>query len=345
MPAGIRDVAERAGVSVATVSHVLNRTRYVAPQTEQRVLLAIRKLKYYKNVHAGRLARGSSEFFGLIISDIENPFFPKIIKSFEAEAVKHRFDILLCTTNYDPDRTQMAVQKMIENRVRGVAVMTVSMDPAIARELKKSQIPVVFLELGLVERYISNIHINYAKGSSQTIEYLYKLGHRAFAFISGPRERPSSLMYEQVFAEALQQLGLPAHQNVVGNNKVEGGIAAVRTLLAQPHFPTAIFCSNDMTAIGAVVALEEAGLRVPEDVSVVGTDDIEFARLARPSLTTIRIPREQLGKLAFEVLDKMLRSSRRIGREHVLDTELVVRQSTASAPTRAGEKTSTSSTA
>lgn len=339
MPAGIRDVAERAGVSVATVSHVLNRTRYVAPQTEQRVLLAIRKLKYYKNVNAGRLARGSSEFFGLIISDIENPFFPKIIKSFEAEAVKHRLDVLLCATNYDPDRTQMAVQKMIENRVRGVAVMTVSVDPAIARELKKSHIPVVFLELGLVERYISNIHVNYAQGASQTIDYLYKLGHREFAFISGPPERPSSLIYQQVFAEALHQRGLPKYQTVVGNNKVEGGIAAVRTLLAQPHFPTAVFCSNDMTAIGAVVALEDAGLRVPEDVSVVGTDDIEFARLVRPSLTTIRIPREQLGKLAFEVLDKMLCSSRRIGREHVLDTELVVRQSTACAPIRAGERT------
>ena len=124
MTSRMKDVAERAGVSVTTVSHVVNKTRQVAPETRRRVLEVIRDTNFYKNVHARRLARGGSDFFGLIVSDIGNPFFPEIIKSFETAALDRGFDLLLCNTNYDPHRTQAAVRKMIENKVRGVAVMT-----------------------------------------------------------------------------------------------------------------------------------------------------------------------------------------------------------------------------
>jgi DNA-binding LacI/PurR family transcriptional regulator len=332
MPSGIKDVAKCAGVSIATVSHVLNRTRYVAPETEQRVLKIVQELKYYKNAHARRLARGHSDFFGLIISDIENPFFPELIKSFETEAVKQGFDLLLCATNYDAHRAQAIVRMMIENMVRGVAVMTVSVSPSIAVKLKESRVPVVFLGLEPVQPYVSNVRVAYITGTTQAIEYLCGLGHKKFAFIAGPQNHPSSLMNQDAFKQALALRHLPVDRIVVGNNTVEGAAEAVRTLLNQPNFPTAILCSDDVTAAGAIRMLQEAGLRVPEDVSVVGSDDIQLARLWRPALTTIRLPRDTLGKLAFSALETMLHLKRRRGAEYVLETQLIVRQSTAPPP-------------
>ncbi len=330
MGSRMKDVADRVGVSVTTVSHVMNKTRYVAPETRRRVLDAIRELNYYKNAHARRLARGRSDFLGLMISDIENPVFPELIKSFETAAAERGFDLLLCTTNYDPDRTRAVVRKMIENKVPGVAVMTSGVGMEVAGELAAHQVAVVFLDLGPARKYISNIRVNYAQGISQAINHLHDLGHQAFAFIAGPQNRRSAAKYQNAVIDALQQRGLASPRIVEGNQKMESGVAAIRSLLAQPDFPTAILCINDLTAIGAILALREAGVRVPEDVSVIGSEDIYFARVAHPPLTTVRLARDRLGRLAFEALEKMLRSQRRRGGEYVLETQLVIRQSTGS---------------
>lgn len=327
----MKDVAERAGVSVTTVSHVLNRTRHVAPETRRKVLEVIRDLNFYKNVHARRLARGGSDFLGLIVSDIGNPFFPEIIKSFETAALERGFDLLLCNTNYDPHRTQAAVRKMIENKVRGVAVMTSELAGDLAEEMAAHHVAVVFLDLGQVRTLMSNIRVDYSKGIFQAINHLRELGHKGFAFIAGPQNLRSAVTRRKAFIDALDQWGLPSQRTVEGTHKVDGGIAAVRKLLHQPSFPTAILCSNDLTAIGAMSALRSTGLRVPEDVSVVGFDDIDFAVLAHPPLTTIRLSRERLGKLAFQALDELLRSKGRQGAEYVVDTQLIVRESTACA--------------
>ncbi len=327
----MRDVAQRVGVSVTTVSHVVNNTRHVAPETRQRVLEVIRQLDFYKNVHAQRLARGTSDFFGLIISDIENPFFPALIKGFETCAVQRGFDLLLCATNYDPGRTQAAVREMIENKVRGVAVMTSQAGAEVAEALTSHQVPVVFFDLGPVLPYRSNIRVDYAHGIGEAIAYLQGLGHREFALIAGSSGRRSTAVYQGAFAKAVNQWGLAPNRIVEGNQKVDGGVAAVRTLLAGPNFPTAILCHNDLTAIGAITTLQEAGVRVPEDVSVVGADDIYFASLIRPPLTTINLQRQYLGRLAFEALEKMLHYKRRRGAEYVVETHMVVRKLTAHA--------------
>lgn len=344
MATRMKDVAERAGVSVTTVSHVINRTRPVATETRRRVLHVIKELNFYKNAHALRLARGKSDFFGLIVSDISNPFFPELIKSFEASALDQGFDLLLCNTDYDPRRTEAAVRKMIENKVRGVAVMTSEMSTALAEELAAHQVAVVFLDVGPVKSLMSNIRVDYSKGIFEAIRHLHDLGHRDFAFIAGPQSLRSAVTRRDAFIEALKECGLPSHQTVEGNHKVEGGMAAARTLLGGPMLPSAILCSNDLTAIGALSALRGAGVRVPGDVSVVGFDDIYFARLAYPALTTVSLPRDCLGKLAFEALQKMLRSKGRRGVEYVLETHLVVRESTAPAP-NAGMGFAPSSTA
>lgn len=329
MPWRMQDVAERAGVSITTVSHVINKTRLVAPETRRRVLEVIRQLDFYKNAHARRLARGGSDFFGLIVSDIANPFFPEIIKAFESAALARGFDLLLCNTNYDPHRTHVAVGKMIENEVRGVAVMTSEIDTSVAQDLSAHHVAVVFLDVGPVRTMVSNIHVDYSRGIFQAIDHLHGLGHSEFVFIAGPQNLRSAVTRRKAFTDALRQWGLPAHRTLEGNHRVDGGLAAARSLFEHPRLPTAILCSNDLTALGAMRALYERGVRVPEDVSVVGFDDIDFALVAHPPLTTIRLSRELLGTLAFQALEKLLRSKTHRGAEYVVETELIIRQSTA----------------
>ncbi|HEV2232333.1 MAG TPA: LacI family DNA-binding transcriptional regulator [Terriglobia bacterium] len=327
----MKDVAERAGVSVTTVSHVMNKTRYVAPQTRRRVLEAISKLNYYKDAHARRLAVGRSDFFGLIVSDIENPFFPEIVKSFQAAALDRGFDLLLSNTNYDPNRTEAAVHKMIENKVRGVAIMTSELGAALAEQLTANEVAVVFLDLGHIGPHMSNIRVNYSEGIYQAIEHLHALGHKDIAFISGPPKLRSAVIRREAFINALRHRGLSAQRVLEGNHKVDGGEAAVRALLGHSPLPTAILCSNDLTAIGVMSALREVGVRVPDDISVVGFDDIYFARIAYPPLTTVNLSRERLGRLTFEALQNILRAKKRCGAEYVVETHLVVRNSTAQA--------------
>jgi len=328
----MHEVAEKAMVSVTTVSHVLNKTRNVAPETRGRVLEAVRQLNYYKDAHARRLARGYSDFLGLIVSDVGNPFFPEIIKSFETAALAKGLDLLLCNTNYTPERAGASVRKMIENKVRGVAVMTSEWEPLLARELAAQHVAVVFLDLGVPGKYVSNIRVDYSGGIHQAIDHLHGLGHQEIAFIAGPQTLRSCVTRRKAFIDAVNQWGLPSRRMLEGNYEVDGGIRAVSRMLAGRSLPTAILCNNDLTAIGVLKALAEAGVRVPEEVSVVGFDDIDFAPFAHPPLTTVRLARAQLGKLAFEALMKMLRSKHRRGAEYLVETELVIRRSTSEAP-------------
>ncbi len=331
----IRDVAERAGVSKTTVSRVLNQSPLVDPKTRRKVLETARKLNYYRNANAQWLAQGRSGFFGLIISDIENPVFPEMIKSFENAAAQKGYDLLLCTTNYDRERTQVVVRKMIENRVRGVAVMTSGASEAVAGALAERQVPVVFLDLGLTRKYVSDIRIDYSIGIIEAVDHLLELGHKRFGFVAGSNARRSARKYRQAVVEAFSLRGVSSPKIVECDQTFEGGAAAVQVLLAQRQIPTAILCINDLTAVGVMSGLRDAGVRVPEEVSVVGCEDIYFSRFVNPPLTSVRLDRKLLGNKAFEVLESMFQSRQRTGTESVLETRLIVRKSTSHCPTAA----------
>jgi DNA-binding LacI/PurR family transcriptional regulator len=308
----MREVAKRAGVSPATVSRVLNKTQYISTEMEQRVLAVVRQLNYYKNVHARRLATGQSDLFGLVISEIANPFFPEIIRGFQAAAWDRGLDVLLCNTEYNQVRTKSVIRKLIESDVRGVAIMT-------------------SCNLGPAEKLVSNISIDYQRGISQAIEHLVELGHRRAAVIAGPQDNHTAVIIKEALVAGLQARKLNPFPVLDSNYRVDAGASSVRTILSEPEIPTVVFCGSDLIAMGAMSALEEAGVKIPEDVSVIGIDDISFAFLTRPPLTTIRVPREQLGTMAFGALDKMLSLKRRRGADYYLETELVVRKSTAGA--------------
>ncbi|MGA8151902.1 MAG: LacI family DNA-binding transcriptional regulator [Terriglobales bacterium] len=327
----MREVAKRAGVSPATVSRVLNKTQHIAPETEQRVREVVRQLNYHKNVHARRLATGRSDLFGLVISEITNPFFPEVVRGFQAAAWDRGFDVLLCNTEYQEQRAQSVMRKLIESDVRGVAIMTSSVDQSATAELREAGVGLIFCNLGPAAKLVSNISIDYQRGIAQAIEHVVALGHRRAAVIAGPGDNRTAITIKQALVAGLNERNLHPSPVLDSNYHVDAGASAVRAVLSQPEIPTVIFCGNDLIAMGAMNALEEAGVRVPEDVSVIGIDDISFAFLARPPLTTISVPRERLGRVAFEALDKILKLKRQRGDEYYLGTELVVRQSTASA--------------
>jgi DNA-binding LacI/PurR family transcriptional regulator len=223
------------------------------------------------------------------------------------------------------------MRKMIGNKVPGVAIMTSQVDGQVARDLAAHRVASVFLNSPPVEMYRSNIAIDYARGAGEAIRHLHDLGHKQFAFMQGPQFRPSAVMARQAILDAAAAYGhrCAVHQ---GENTIESGAETVRCILAAGELPTALLCDNDLGAIGALGALKDAGIGVPERISVVGADDIPFARLASPPLTTIRVPRDLVGELAFEALDKLMRSKRHSGIEYRAETSLVARQSTGPAP-------------
>ncbi len=328
MPYRMKDVAARAGVSPATVSRVLNGTHSISDETRQRVLGAVSELNYYKNVHARRLATGQSDIFGLVISEIANPYFPEVVRGFQTAAWHHGLDVLLLNTEYDPSRTRSVFRKLVESDVRGVAVMTSSIDYSGTSMLTDAGIGVVFCNLCQPQKLISSIAVNYRRGVIEAIEHVAALGHHKTAVISGPETHRTAMAICQALVGGLKQRKMAPFPLTYCDYHVDAGASAVHDILSVPDIPTVVFCGSDLIAMGAMSALETAGVRVPEDVSIIGIDDILFASLARPPLTTIRVPREELGLMAFQALDKMLKLKRRSGAEYKLETQLVIRSST-----------------
>ncbi len=325
----MNDVAKLAGVSATTVSRVLSQNPHISAETSNRVLAAVEKLNYYRNVHARRLAIGKSDLFGLVISEIANPYFSEIIRGFQFAAWDRGFDVLLLNTEYSEKRIQSSLRKLIENNVRGVAIMTSSLDEKIIQSLTGEGIAVVLSNIPPADRLVSNITIDYKRGLLQAIEHVSSLGHRRAAVIAGPSTNRTASAIRQFLVDSLKRKGLSPGPVICSDYNLEAAASAVQVVLAAKHRPTVIFCGNDLIAMGAMMALEEARIEIPQDISVVGIDDISFAFLARPPLTTIRVPREQLGIMAFEALDKILKLKRRKGAEYVVATELVIRNSTA----------------
>ena len=328
----IKDIASEAGVSTATVSHVINKTRFVSEAVRARVLKAIELHDYYPNAHARSLASGNSRTLGLIISDIANPFFPELVKSIEAAAFKHDYDVILSNTNYEAARASHYVRRFIERKVAGVALMTSEMDKALIGELARREVSVVFLDSGEAGLRMSNLRVDYDTGIRQAIMHLVELGHQNIAFIGGPSHLHSAQRRLESFRQTMRNV-LPAapEQIFQGDFKIEGGKRATSEILAANDLPTAVVAANDLMAFGAISEFRRAGLDVPGDVAIIGFDDIAFSSLIEPALTTVNLPRKELGRMAVEALMATLSDASKHGVELTIPTQLVVRNSTARA--------------
>ncbi len=330
----IRDVAKEARVSTATVSHVLNKTGQVSPGTRRLVLAAVKRLGYFPNVHARNLASHNSRTLGMIVSDIENPFFPEVIKGFETRARQLGYDAILTDTNYDPRLTRRAAERMLEHQVRGVAVMTSEINLRLIRELARRRIAVIFLDLGPVRKYVSNMRIDYFSGIQQVVQHLYQLGHRRIAFVAGRPRLKSNIARQQAYEECMRALGLEPGPILPGNLRFEGGLEAGLAITRLSPRPTAVMAINDLTAVGIIKALTQGGLRVPQDISVTGFDRTRLAEYCTPSITTVDIHRDLLGHMAADALHELSCSANPQGKEYLIPAGLVVRDSTGPALSR-----------
>jgi DNA-binding LacI/PurR family transcriptional regulator len=326
----IRTVARLANVSIATVSRTINRVSTVNPRMAKRVLEAIAKLDYFPNTQARALVSGRSRLLGLIVSEITNPFFPELIQGFEDIAVEHGYEILISSTNYDPARMALCIRRMLERRAEGVAVMTFGVEKPLLEQLAERKVPLVFVDVGPERPGISLLRVDYHHGIRQGVQHLAALGHRDIAFVSGPKRLHSAQSRIAAFSKSLAECAIVADPAwiVEGDHTMEGGTDAMDRLLKSKHLPTAVMCSNDMTAIGVLHKLYRAGLRVPDDLSVIGFDDIHIAQVTIPPLTTIQMSCFELARAAVTALRAHVEEGGEPKRQYKINTHLVVREST-----------------
>jgi len=319
----IRDVAKAAGVSTATVSNVLNKRGKVGRKTQGLVLSTVKRLGYLPNIHARRLASRDTQTLGIIVSDIENPFFPEIIKSFLARTRQLGYEAILSDTNYDPRRTQEAASRMMAHNVSGVAIMTSEISARLIDELARRKIAVTFLDLAPARGYVSTLRIDYASGIEQSVKYLYQEGHRKIAFVAG-RNLKSNVARLEAYEKYTLALGLKPGPILHGDLRFEGGLAAGLAIGQMSPRPTAVMAINDLTAVGVMKGLTSAGCRIPEDISVTGFDRTRLAEYSIPSLTTVDIHRDLLGQMAADALHELCSSKIPQGREYEIPAELIV---------------------
>jgi LacI family transcriptional regulator len=304
----------------------------VSDRLSKRVWQAIEQLNYFPNTHARSLVSGRSRIFGISVENIPNPFFPELIQSFEEIAVAHGYEILVSSSSSDVAVLTTCVRRMLQGKVEGVAVLTFGEEEPVLDQLVHHNIPMVVAEFRLDAPKTSTILLDYTTGIHAAIDHLAELGHRRIAFLAGPHKLHSAITRENDYRTAMQAAGLPIQTKwiIECDHTLKGGVAGFGQLQSLAARPTAILCSNDMTAIGVLRAAYMNGLRVPQDLSVIGLDDIDFAEFTLPPLTTIRLSRVELARAAFEALRQQAEKPAgiKIQREFLVSTSLVIRGST-----------------
>lgn len=333
----IADVAKLARVSTATVSAVINGQNIVEARTRRRVLAAIEKLHYQPNLYASSLARRRTKLLGLIVSDVGNPFFAEIAQVAQREALARGYQIALAATDFSQQRLLEMVRQMIGLRVSGLAIMTSEMEPRVLEVLASHRVPTVFEDVGTVSEHVSNIRIDYEGGIFKAVKYLVDLGHRRILFVrshpdaGGERRFLSLRLRSQAFQAAalhFRQAGLATEVVSCAGPGPQAGLQAAQKALAGRFAFTAALAIADPVALGVLRGLRLAGRRVPEDVSLIGFDNSYLCEYTEPTLSSVDVPRERLGRL---VVDTLLRNveAGEPGCELPIATELVLRDSTA----------------
>ncbi|HSP67293.1 MAG TPA: LacI family DNA-binding transcriptional regulator [Bryobacteraceae bacterium] len=326
----LENVARRARVSPATVSRVLNNIGVVKSSTRTRVLKAIEELKYYPNVHARALAGGVSRTLGLIVSNLENPFFLDIFRVLEQEAHANGYEVLVANTDYDSQWLQSSVRIMLGRRVAGLALVVSEIEPAILDELEERKIRTVVYDVGSPRRSILSIKSNYRKGVERVSEYLRSLGHKRMAFVGHHTALGPLSDRKRTFVTVMERASDLQFTTVADTDDYAGGRRAVQQLFASKFRPTAILCVNDFMAVGVLRQLRDIGIDVPGDISVTGFDNITLSAVVYPALTTLHIPRDQIGRQIFASLTQ--KQPLKAQQEIIFVPELVVRESTGRAP-------------
>jgi LacI family transcriptional regulator len=328
--ATIEDVAAAAGVSKATVSRVIGgKFTHIRPDTRRRVEEAIIALNYRPSSVARSLTSHRTYTVGMLVSDVANPFYGEVIHGVEDEAIAAGYNVLLANTNYDLGRGMALIRSLIDRRADGVLIMSSSASDAWLEELGQARMPAVALDWARLDiDAVSCIEVDFRPGIAEAARHLVDLGHRRLGHIAGPLNLKTSRDRRDAFLDALAERGIARDRVAVatGPLTIEGGRQAWFLLREERHTPTAVFCANDLMALGVLNAARSEGLRVPGDLSIVGLDDIWLAAQFDPPLTTVALPRYEIGGLAIRMLFALLGGAPRERR--VVTTSLVVRKST-----------------
>lgn len=349
MATTIADVARRAGVSTATVSRVLSGVGRARPETHARVEAAARELGFRPSDVARSLKRRSTLTLGLIVTDIENPYFPQLVKAVEEAAIGEGYAILLCNADGDPEREASYLDFLVDRRVDGLIIAASTIGMRQGEWLATAPLPVVLINTAVTGDPLPTIVSDNRGGGLAAAEHLLGLGHRRFGYLMPP---PRNLDAPERLAgveDALAAVGgdpaadggtMPSLEIGHGAPTVTGGEAAMCELLALPSRPTAVIAYNDLMAIGALRAIRTNGLRVPADVSLIGFDDVAFAAFVEPALTTLRQETAEMGRWAVATLTERIKAigdaapapAPKTGPRRVVPVHLELRASTGPAP-------------
>ncbi len=330
MAVTIKDIAKHAGVSISTVSRVMNKKPDVNTETEQRVRDAIKELGYSPNIVARGLVLKRSNVIGFIVPDIMNPSFPELARGVVARAKSFGYSVMFFDTNHDSRVEKEAIRLLQSKQVDGIIL---SFDEANKDELEKLKLekfPVVQIYRKSARSAISTIAIDNTGSGYTATKYLLDLGHRRIGHITTGNLSQSGHERLDGYVMALKEAGVTVEQELIqtGSNSAESGLKCMERLLSLSNRPTAVFASHDLMAIGAFEAVYTAGLEIPGDISFVGHDNIQMSRLIRPKLTTIDTHKDRLGQAGVDLLMEEIESGAPLNKESIFKTELVVRKST-----------------
>lgn len=330
----IYDVARLAGVSTATVSRALNGTAPIAPSTRAAIDAAVEQLGYRPNSIARSLVTKSTQTIALLLPDISNPFYAGLVAGIQAYALAHDRTMLLCTTEGDPEREEQYLQLLRDKQVDGALVDGLVLPPDRIARFVRDGFPIVCLDRDIDSTAIPLVQVDNRLGGRLATEHLLALGHTRIAHVTGARTLHISDDRLDGYRDALRDAGIETSPALVeqGTFTEEGGYLAAKALLEREPRLTAIFAANDLSAVGVLNALAEARHNVPEDVSVVGFDDLRLAAYTSPPLTTVRQPAEAIAQRATELLIGLTRGEAVRQMHHVLAPTLVERDSTAAWP-------------
>lgn len=300
----MHDVANAANVSISTVSHVINGTRNVRPETRQRVLDAMQQVSYRHNAIASSLRSNQTRVLGVLVPNSANPFFAEIISGIESACFDAGYNILMGNANDDPEREIAYLEVLISRQVDGILLISAGAHTKSLELINGYQKPVVMVDRSSSIAHVDEIYTDNYNGGLLATQYLLGLGHRHIACISGPSFLTPSADRVRGYKAALTAANIAIDERMIvtGNFQHDGGYIACQQLLQQNVRPTAVFACNDMMAVGALCAIQESGLHIPNHISVIGYDDIPLAAYTSPRLTTISQPAQELGQLAAKKL-------------------------------------------
>ncbi|MDR6538789.1 LacI family DNA-binding transcriptional regulator [Variovorax soli] len=332
--ATIKDVALRAGVSVTTVSHVVNDTRHVSAKVRERVEEAIRELGYVPSAVARSLKSNTTRTVGMLIPNSSNPYFAEIVRVVEDRCFGAGYTLVLCNTDDEPRRQSVYLQVLSERRIDGLIVVSTGDDASLATLLRGLRMPVVLVDREIDDPACDLVESAHMHGGLLATRHLVSLGHTRIACIGGPAGLAPSAQRIEGWRMALAEAGLSPAAGAGellwhGGFTSQGGYEAMHAIARTSSPPSAVFVCNDLMAIGALRAAHESGLRVPDGLSVVGFDDIELSSFTSPPLTTVAQPKARIGALAVDMLLERIDGRRHEPRKVMLQPELHVRGSTA----------------